>query len=259
MRLTIFASGSTGNCALLSGGGQRILIDAGISARRICAALLAAGCPPEKLDGVLITHEHADHVSGLATFCKQHPLPVYAPGTVANHLRWSIPGVEVCLREIWPEKAFAVGGMAVTAFPTPHDTPQSVGYRVEADGAVFAFATDTGCVTDMMRAYLTGADTAVIEANHDEDMLRYGPYPAVLKRRILSARGHLSNAECAALAGFLSERGTGNIVLGHLSKQNNTPEKARQTVEAALAGTKTRLYIAPETGRLDVTIEPCFV
>jgi len=236
-----------------------VLIDAGISARRICTALSAAGLTPEELDGILITHEHTDHVSGLTTLCKQHPLPVFAPGTVANHLRWSIPGVEACLREIRPEETFDVGGMAVTAFPTPHDTPQSVGYRVGADGAVFAFATDTGCVTDTMREYLTGADAALIEANHDVDMLRYGTYPASLKRRILSEHGHLSNADCAVLAAYLAERGTGSIILGHLSKENNTPQKARQAVEGALAGTRTRLYIAPETGRLDVFIEPCFV
>lgn len=261
MRLSIFASGSTGNCALLCAGGRRFLIDAGLSARAIRLALAEAGCVVEELDGIFITHEHTDHVAGLAVLCKRVPLPVYAPGTVASHLRWSRPGVDASLREIRPEQPLELGGVTVTAFPTPHDTPQSVGYRIEAEGLVFALATDTGHVTDTMRRYLAGAHLAVIEANHDEKMLREGPYPVPLKRRVLSERGHLSNADCAALAGFLARNGAEKLVLAHLSRQNNRPSLARAAVAPALEleGTETELFVAPEKGRLDIEVRPCCV
>ncbi len=258
MRLTIFASGSTGNCALLEAGGQHFLLDAGLSAKAIREALCGAGCPLPSLSGILITHEHSDHVSGLSALCRRDPLTVYAPGTVATHISWSYPGVDSCLHRVTPEQPFAVGGVTLCCFPTPHDTPQSVGWRIEAEDGVFALATDTGHVTDTMHRYLSGADIAVIEANHDEQMLRYGPYPAALKRRVLSERGHLSNADCAVLARELAESGTRHIVLGHLSRQNNRPQLAREAVAPVLAGFDTNLYIAPEKGALVVEETPCF-
>ncbi len=258
MRLLVFASGSTGNCALVQGGGRSVLLDAGISAKRIRTCLEAEGIDPGCLDGIFITHEHADHVSGLSVFTKQFPLPVFAPGTVAGALRRSLPGVCPFIRDIEPEVPLSLGCMTVTAFPTPHDTDQSVGYRLEADGAVLAAATDTGCVTDTMLRYLTGADAALIEANHDVAMLRAGPYPAYLKRRILSDRGHLSNDECGRLAAVLAAHGAGTIVLGHLSRQNNLPGLARRTVSQCLADGNTSLLVAPEFGRLEVEVTPCF-
>lgn len=257
MRLSIFASGSTGNCALLRAGSRRFLIDAGLSAKAIRAALADAGCSPEELDGILITHEHKDHVSGLEVLCKHVPLPVCAPGTVASHLRWALPGVDASLRILPMEEAVDFGGVTVTAFPTPHDTDQSAGYRIEAEGLCFAFATDTGHVSDTMRRYLRGADLAVIEANHDEQLLREGPYPVFLKRRVLSERGHLSNADCALLAGELARGGTKKLVLAHLSRQNNRPRLARAAVEPALEGFGTELFIAPEKGRMDIEVAPC--
>ncbi len=257
MRLHIFASGSTGNCSLLCIGGRRFLLDAGLSARAIKNALAEAGYALTELDGIFITHEHTDHVSGLAQLCKNVPLAVYAPGTVASHLRGAQPGVDASLRELRPEEPQVIGGVTVTAFPTPHDSAQSVGYRFEGEGLVFAFATDTGHVTETMRRYLTGSDMALIEANHDLAMLRQGPYPAFLKQRVLSARGHLSNDDCAVLAGELARRGCRKLILGHLSRQNNLPSLARRAVAAALEGTDTELFIAPEKGRLDIEVEPC--
>lgn len=259
MRLVVFASGSSGNCALVQGGGRGILIDAGISAKRMRQSLLNEGVEPASLDGIFITHEHADHVSGLTVFTKQYPLPVYAPGTVADALRRAVPGASSYVRVLEPERPLSLGCMTVTAFPTPHDTAQSVGYRIEADGAVLAAATDTGCVTDTMLRYFTGADAALIEANHDVSMLRNGPYPAYLKRRILSDTGHLSNAECTWLAAVLARQGTRQIVLGHLSKNNNLPALARRTVCRALEGTRAEIAVAPEYGRLEVEVAPCFV
>ena len=235
MRLVVFASGSTGNCALVQGGGRSVLIDAGISARRIRLALEGEGLTPDALDAIFVTHEHADHISGLTVLARQFPLPaVYAPGRAADALRRALPEAGFLVRSMEPERPLSLGCMTVTAFPTSHDAVQSAGYRVEADGAALAVATDTGCVTDAMLRYLAGTDAALIEANHDLAMLEHGPYPVYLKRRILSDKGHLSNAECTWLAAVLADSGTRQIVLGHLSKNNNLPSLARRTVSRAL-------------------------
>ena len=258
MKLTVFASGSTGNCALLQGGGVNVLLDAGISARRIREALAESGVSAP--DGIFITHEHSDHTKGLSVLLKQLPVRVYAPETVSDALCRTLPGaLSMLVETIVPEQALSLGNMTVTAFPTPHDTPQSVGYRLEADGAVFALATDTGCVTDAMLRYLTGADAVLIEANHDVAMLKAGPYPMHLKKRILAPTGHLSNAECTWLASVLAQRGTGTVILGHISRENNIPGLALRTVRRGLEGTCARICLAPELGRLEVSVEPCCV
>ena len=258
MKLTVFASGSTGNCALVQGGGRSVLIDAGISARRIRTALVEGAVDPRCLDGIFITHEHADHISGLPVFTKQCAVPIFAPATVAAALLQLHPGLGDSVKVISPERPLSLGSMTVTSFPTMHDTPQSVGYRLEADGAALAVATDTGCVTDAMLEYLTGADAVLIEANHDVRMLQNGPYPAYLKRRILSDRGHLSNVDCARMAETLARQGTRRIILGHLSRHNNLPDLARRTVCQCLEGTGAELFVAPEFGRLEVEVSACF-
>ena len=252
MKLTVFASGSTGNCCLVQGGGENVLIDAGISAARIRAGLARAGLMAEDLAGIFITHEHSDHIKGLPVFLKRSTIPLYAPGTVAAALRRAIPGADALLRVIEPERAYLLGGLSVTAFPTPHDTMQSVGYRMEAADGRFALATDTGCVTDTMLRYLSDTDVALIEANHDLEMLRNGRYPPMLKKRILSDRGHLSNTACAELAGRLAQGGTGTLVLGHLSKENNLPALALKTVLGGVTGTDADVVVAPELGFLEV-------
>ena len=254
MKVSVFASGSSGNCLLVDGGGSCLLIDAGISMRRVRTALDQAGYRMQDIGGVLITHEHSDHISGLKMLVKHHQLPVYAPRTVANRLRGMLPELEDSLRVIPVGEPFPVGGLSVTAFHTPHDTDESVGYRVEGDG-VYAHATDMGCVTEEVLSALTGADTVLIESNHDEEMLRYGPYPVPLKRRILSDRGHLSNDNCARLARTLADSGTRRIILGHLSRENNTPQKAFTASAEALRGTETELFCAPVLGCLTVPVE----
>ena len=145
------------------------------------------------------------------------------------------------------------GPLRVRCFPTSHDTDESVGWRVEGS-AVFALATDTGCVTPAITQALSGADCVLVEANHDLEMLRTGPYPVYLKRRILSARGHLSNDDCAALCAVLAAGGTRQIVLGHLSRENNRPSVAYRTVLPALAGTQAQLCVAPADDRLTVEV-----
>jgi phosphoribosyl 1,2-cyclic phosphodiesterase len=254
MQISLFASGSSGNCSAVFGDGSGVLIDAGISLRRITAGLGSCGASPEELGGVLVTHEHTDHVSGLAMLSRHFRLPIYTTRTIAAKLRGMLPDTDGLINVIEPDESFKVGSFSVTAFRTPHDSADSVGYRVE-DGAVLGFATDTGCITDEMLGGLSGADTAVIEANHDERMLRYGAYPVFLKRRILADTGHLSNDSCGELARRLAEGGTRRIILGHLSRENNRPETARETVEAALEGSGAELYVAPAAGLLTVPVE----
>lgn len=259
MILTTFASGSTGNCALVSSSGGNILIDAGISMKRIKENLSRSGLTPEQLAGILVTHEHSDHIKGLAMLMKYHSVPVYAPGILAGNLRRAVPGLERCLHIFEVGKPFALAGLTVTAFRTSHDTDESVGYRI-GHGCSLGFATDMGLVTDEVEKALLGCDAVLIEANHDRDMLVSGPYPPHLKQRILSPWGHLSNDDCARLAVKLADAGTKYIVLGHLSRENNTPELAYDTVRAALAGREIYLAAVPVAGPLTVCVEetePC--
>lgn len=263
MKTVLFASGSKGNCTLVSDGGTHILIDAGISARRIRTGLLEQGLTMNDVGGVLITHEHSDHICGLPVLLRRDPVPVYALPEVAAALRNSMPEHAQLLREIHPDEAFALGEIEITPFCTLHDAAASCGYRFDGSGC-FGFCTDLGVVTDTVREALCGVDCAVIEANHDVMMLREGRYPAFLKRRILSDNGHLSNDSAGELAVYLAAHGTRCLILGHLSRENNTPEKALEAVasalrEAELAGTPA-LYAAPEVGPLTVELEekvPC--
>lgn len=254
MRINVFASGSGGNCMLLSDRGTNILIDAGISMKRISTALASMELTLRDIGGVLVTHEHSDHIMGLKMLAKHSGIPIYAPHTVANRLRGCMPETEDALRIIPVGEGFEIEDLTVTAFHTPHDTDESVGYRIEGS-SVFAIATDMGHVTPEIEAGLRGAQTVLIESNHDETMLRYGPYPAQLKRRILSDNGHLSNENCAALAYRLASSGTANIILGHLSRENNRPDLAMDCALAATAGTGAKLYCAPVLGNLCIDME----
>ncbi len=255
MRISIFASGSGGNCMLLSEGDSHLLLDAGISARRIEQSLQRAGLRIQDISGVLITHEHSDHVSGLKTLLTRGRLPLYAPHTVAARLGGMLPAALESMTVIPVGSVFPVASLRVSAFHTPHDTDESVGYRVEGDGGVFALATDMGHVTQEVLEGLLGADTVLIESNHDPELLCAGPYPVPLKRRILSERGHLSNPDCAALAAQLAAAGTGTVILGHLSRENNRPELALAESSRALAGTGTRLCCAPVWGLLEMDVK----
>ena len=149
---------------------------------------------------------------------------------------------------------FTLGDMNIRAFHTPHDTDESVGYRCETEEGIFAISTDMGMVTDEVLEGLTGSDTVLIESNHDENLLRMGPYPYALKRRILSDHGHLSNENCAKLALQLAESGTRRIILGHLSKENNNPQLARQVTANAIDGSGAELYMAPVLGCLSLEV-----
>lgn len=247
MRVCVFASSSSGNCLLVSDGDAHFLIDAGISMRRIFDALAQAGLTMADICGILITHEHADHVSGLKMLLKHYPVKLYAPHTVANRLMGAIPEAMGRIEIIPVGECICLNGLEISAFHTCHDTDESVGYRICGNG-IFAIATDTGRVTEEIEKALMGADTVLIEANHDVAMLSDGPYPVMLKRRILSERGHLSNESCARLARHLAEGGTREIILGHLSQKNNTPRLALAAAARELDGLDVRVSCAPVAG-----------
>ena len=253
MRVFVFASGSGGNCLLVSDKGTNILIDAGISMRRIESCLSQAEISMDDIAGVLITHEHSDHIMGLKTMVKKYGASIYAPHTVAARLAGMLPETEDFIRIIPVGECFEIGELSVRAFHTSHDTDESVGYRLWGNGC-FSIATDTGCLNEEIEDGLAGADAVLIESNHDEQMLRYGPYPAVLKKRILSEHGHLSNEKCAEAARRLALNGTGTIVLGHLSRTNNTPEKALEAAKKMLSDTDAALYCAPPFGKLEINV-----
>ena len=251
MQFSTLASSSSGNSTLVSHEGAHLLIDAGISCRRILAALAALETDPDRLEGILITHEHDDHISGLASLCKRTGLPVYAPQGVAEGILSRYPDAGIRIHIVSAGIPFTLGPFDVLAFHTSHDVRESVGYRISAGGRAMALATDLGCVTDEVLHALAGVRAAILEANHDTDMLKYGPYPSVLKKRIASDCGHLSNRVCGRLAGILYEKGTTAFVLAHLSHENNTPDLARAAVEAglmnagAIPGKTVSVYVAP--------------
>ena len=253
MRIVTFASGSTGNCSLVSEGKANILIDAGISARRIVQGLGVLGLAPQDVCGVLITHEHSDHISGLPVLVKRTGMRIFAPSELGEVLKRVKPELSESIDYIPPDGGLCVGDVRITAFPTPHAASASFGYRIEGS-EVFAFATDTGHISDELLEGLQGADTVVIEANHDKVMLKNGPYPPFLKQRVLSKHGHLSNDDCAKLACLLADSGTRQIILGHLSQQNNTPEAAETAVSEALSGRNVKIYTAPANKLLEVLI-----
>ena len=251
MRIVTFASGSSGNCSLVSEGKANILIDAGISMRRTVAALAQLGLTPQDLCGVLITHEHSDHISGLSMLVKHHDLSIFAPEPLCEELCRVKPDIKQNLNYIPEDDSFDLGGIELSCFKTMHDAAYSVGYRFEGEQTL-GFATDTGSINDALLEGLEGAQLALIEANHDIQMLKNGPYPYFLKSRILAPTGHLSNDDSAALANYLASHGTRHIILGHLSRENDTPELALRAVRAAVSSENVQISVAPANNMLAV-------
>ena len=253
LELCTLASGSSGNSLLVTDGRTHVLVDAGISCRRICTGLKELGVEPTELAGVLITHEHSDHISGLTTLTKQLRLPVYASPGTGRQLCYRIAFLEELLRPVAPGEGFSVGGLAIESFPTSHDAAESVGYALSAGGRKAAVVTDLGYGTGAVLRGIRGADLLVAEANHDVEWVQSGPYPYHLKARILGDRGHLSNEAGAELAWTAVEGGARTVVLAHLSHENNTPARAHEVVRGVLerrgaaVGRDVALEVAPRS------------
>ncbi len=240
--VSLLASGSRANCALVASSTTRILVDAGLSCRETFKRLRAVGERPEDLSAILITHEHSDHVAGLQRLAAKLNVPVFL--TDATHREWGraardkaedgkIP--ELSKREKFASgTGFQVGDIEVRPFTIPHDAADPVGFTFRTEGVKIGYATDLGYMPVSVRDHLRGCDILVIESNHDLEKLRTGPYPWSVKQRVMSRVGHLSND---ALAEFFSsdyDGGAAYVVLAHLSEQNNHPELARVAAEQAL-------------------------
>lgn len=225
-------SSSKGNASFVGNASGGVLVDAGVSCRRLEQSLEAHDILSEAVRAVFVTHSHSDHVAGLRVFLKKHPVPVYATSETLAELSASIAlPAHVPLCTVQAEQTVHTDAAAVTPFPTMHDAPGSCGYRMELlDGQTCAVCTDLGCVTPEVRRAVSGADMVLLEANYDPEMLRNGPYPFYLQERIHGQYGHLSNENSASLAEELVRSGTTRIVLGHLSEHNNTMPLAQQTV-----------------------------
>jgi phosphoribosyl 1,2-cyclic phosphodiesterase len=238
--LSLLASGSRANCALVASSTTRILIDAGLSCRETFKRLRALGEKPEQLSAILITHEHSDHVAGLQRLASKLNVPVFL--TEPTHREWGramrdeeskVPELPK-LERFASGSGFQVGDIEIKPFTIPHDAVDPVGFTFRAEGVKIGFATDLGYMPVSVRHHLRGCDILVIESNHDLEKLRTGPYPWSVKQRVMSRVGHLSND---ALAEFFSndyDGGAAYVVLAHLSEQNNHPEIARAAAEHAL-------------------------
>lgn len=232
-----FASGSSGNCYYLGTAQSGILIDAGISARTIQKNLREMGLDFANIMGVIITHDHADHIRAVGTLGEKVQLPIYSTRLIHEGINRNY-GVQVKLRtsQRYIEKGvpFELNGMTINSFDISHDSSECVGYVIDYAGQRFMIATDCGEPNDEMEAYLRTANHIVIEANHDEQMLLNGPYPTYLKQRILSPKGHQSNTTCGTLLANNYHNGMRNVFLCHLSQENNDPKLALETISDML-------------------------
>lgn len=230
----ILFSGSSGNCTLIRGRETAILIDAGRSSKVISEKLTALGMSPSEIAAVFVTHEHSDHISALDVFSSVNHVPIHI---TEKSFRCISKNNRLCVdAELHPtEFSESVGELTVRSFPVPHDSACNVGYVIcDSDGDTVGIVTDMGEVTERAFKELSSCRRAIIEANHDVEMVRRGPYPYILKARILSGGGHLSNEACADLAVRLADAGCRGVALSHLSAENNTPNTALNCVREAL-------------------------
>lgn len=229
-RFCSLQSGSNGNALYFESGKTKLLIDCGISAKRVAERLAEIGVAPRRLNGILITHEHSDHVAGIRVFTKQFGIPVYATeGTLAamEKQRNDIASETHVLRA---DAETEIGEVAVTPFQIPHDAREPVGYLLGAEQRKIAVATDMGKICEQIALKMKHSDFVFLESNYDEMMLKTGRYHPQLKRRILGSEGHFSNDQAAKFAAALVRGGTEHIMLGHLSANNNKPNLAYERV-----------------------------
>ena len=228
-------SGSSGNCIYVSYGDTAVLIDAGVSGKRIEEAMAQIGEPMDKVKALFITHEHSDHICGAGIIARRFKLPVFANKKTWDAMRrfmGKLAPDQAQIMEVGVNHIF--GDMEVKSFPIPHDAACPVGYNFTINGKKITVATDIGHMSRELLGNMEGSDMILLESNHDIEMLRTGRYPWPLKQRILGDNGHLCNEMAGKVVAYLAESGTKFFVLGHLSQENNFPELAYETTKAAL-------------------------
>ena len=234
MRLCSIASGSSGNCIYVGSENTHLLVDTGISKKRIEEGLLSLDIKGEELDGILITHEHADHIQGLGVFSRRYQIPIYAsPGTLRGIKECKSLGKmpEGLYHEIKVDTDFELGDITVHPFSISHDANEPNGYRFEQGEKRIAVATDLGKYDEYTVDNLKNLNAVLLESNHDLHMLEVGPYPYYLKQRVMGERGHLSNELSGRLLCDILHDNLKNVMLGHLSRENNYAELAYETVK----------------------------
>ena len=244
VKVSVLASSSSGNSAVVATERTRLLVDAGLSRKETFERLTASGITPDSLTAILVTHEHSDHVAGLYAIAKKLDIPIYlsrltAPALFENSEVWGAaegnrytPKLELFAAG----SSFTVGDIDVTSFTIPHDAADPVGFSFRTHGIKISIATDLGYMPDSLRFHLRGSDVLLLEANHDIEMLKVGPYPWALKQRIMGRNGHLSNEVACNFIRDDMDHATSTLILGHLSAQNNHPELVRLMAEQALNG-----------------------
>lgn len=252
VRFCVLASGSSGNSAFLATSKTRILIDAGLSVRELTRRLAEIGEKPEDLDAVVITHEHSDHVSGLARLVracqkKKKSLPVFVSLLTAPVIDWDdLPAPP--LEHFQAGSGWTIGNIVIQSFTIPHDAVDPVGFCFHAEGVKIGVATDLGYMPDSIKVHLRRVQMLLLESNHDLEMLKVGPYPWSVKQRVMGRNGHLSNSHtCDYLEADL-DSGVQTLILGHLSEHNNHPEIVRMGAAQSLEqrGLAPRLVIAEQ-------------
>lgn len=228
MRAFVLGTGSSGNALLVEADGARVLVDAGLGPRALAARLAALGVEEAPLDAIVVTHLHGDHFGGVEKIARAYGAPVYLhAGIPGERVRKRFP-----VRELVPGTPLRVGALEVLGVHVPHDAPQ-IAVRIASAEHALGIATDVGRPTPALKALLARCDVALLEANHCPEMLAFGPYPRRLRERVAGGLGHLSNIQTGELAARLVGSRLGRIYLGHLSRSNNTPERALETVAGA--------------------------
>lgn len=224
-------SGSSGNSTFFSSGQTNILIDAGVSGKKTEQALAHIGIDPSTLDAIIITHEHSDHIMGAGVLSRRYDIPIYANQNTWDAMYESLNKISAKnMKSFTTGEAFCIKDTYITPFNIPHDAAEPVGFCINVANNKICIATDMGSVTEEFTENAIGSDILLIEANHDVEMLKCGPYPWELKRRVMGDKGHLSNDAAAEIVVKLAQKGTTKFILGHLSRENNFPELAHQTV-----------------------------
>jgi len=229
-RVCVLASGSSGNAIYIGNDKTNILIDAGLSGRRIEEALKEIGVRCGDIDCILITHEHRDHILGAGVLSRRYDIPIYANEKTWEGIGKSIGEVREKNKRVFENKFFCVKSFTIKPFPIPHDALDPVAFSIYTDGKKITTATDIGHFNTTLEQNLKDSNLLILESNHDPEMLKFGPYPLHLKRRIMGKKGHLSNTEAALAAVRVIKSGPVQLLLGHLSAQNNIPELAVETV-----------------------------